>query len=434
MRLFSFLAVQCLSIVSVNGWLMSEKLPADISKSYFQSMQLRVDQMFRDTIAEHRKNVPDTDLRNPGHMEASFRRNITEYLENLIGAELDEENQFTTTARFKVKVSKFEPKVKSTSAAIIFGHGGGYVSGSVKLYSHFLQWLADETGATVFGPQYRLAPRRMWPGQFDEIMELIVHVYDNAEELGINKDKIIIAGDGTGATSTYAAALQLASNGRKVGEEYQRIAIYGAALLQPQTQCINFDSPSYRKFNHLTLRKADIGYSMSALFGGERDYDLIEAVEDGHVIDDTLQNSLEVKAVNPMIHLSKETLGDFEPDSLVYEPTEHQWEKKLKNRITNGSVSPLAVMDRMLKAIPRVFLALNEKDILHDEGEMLFNKLNAISGIQADKIVESGAMHNNFAWSSYFTNVELLTLGNSQCQAYANGIKKLISRDVRDEL
>ena len=90
------------------------------------------------------------------------------------------------------------------------------------------------------------------------------------------------------------------------------------------------------------------------------------------------QNSLEVKAVNPMIHLSKETLGDFEPDSLVYEPTEHQWEKKLKNRITNGSVSPLAVMDRMLKAIPRVFLALNEKDILHDEGEMLFNKLNAI--------------------------------------------------------
>ena len=62
----------------------------------------------------------------------------------------------------------------------------------------------------------------MWPGQFDEIMESIVHVYDNAEELGINKDKIIIAGDGTGATSTHAAALQLASNGRKVGEEYQR--------------------------------------------------------------------------------------------------------------------------------------------------------------------------------------------------------------------
>ena len=28
---------------------------------------------------------------------------------------------------------------------------------------------------------------------------------------------------------------------------------------------------------------------MSALFGGERDYDLIDAIEDGHVIDETLQ-------------------------------------------------------------------------------------------------------------------------------------------------
>ena len=106
MRLFSFLVVQCLSVASVYGWLMSEKLPSDVSRSYFQSMQLRADQMFRDTIAEHRKNVPDTDPRNPGHMEASFRRNITEYLENLVGAELDEENQFTTTARFKVKVTQ----------------------------------------------------------------------------------------------------------------------------------------------------------------------------------------------------------------------------------------------------------------------------------------------------------------------------------------
>ena len=106
MRLFSFLVVQCLSIVSVDSWLMSEKLPADVSKSYFQSMQLRADQMFRDTIAEHRINIPDKDLRNPGHMEASFRRNITEYLENFVGAELDEDNQFTTTARFKVKVTK----------------------------------------------------------------------------------------------------------------------------------------------------------------------------------------------------------------------------------------------------------------------------------------------------------------------------------------
>ena len=58
--------------------------------------------------------------------------------------------------------------------------------------------------------------------------------------------------------------------------------------------------------------------------------------------------------------LTQETLGDFEPYTLVYESTDHQWEKKLKNRISNGSVSPLAVMDRMLK----VFTLFTEQNII----------------------------------------------------------------------
>ena len=48
-------------------------LPVDVSKDFFQSAQLRADQMFRDAIAEHRAKVKDTDLKNPGHMEAGFR-------------------------------------------------------------------------------------------------------------------------------------------------------------------------------------------------------------------------------------------------------------------------------------------------------------------------------------------------------------------------
>ena len=77
--------------------------------------------------------------------------------------------------------------------------------------------------------------------------------------------------------------MQLASNGRKIDEDYVTMPLSGVVLLQPFTQWINFDTPSYRKYNTLTLRKADIGYSMSALFGGERDYDLIDAIEYGLV-------------------------------------------------------------------------------------------------------------------------------------------------------
>ena len=41
-----------------------------------------------------------------------------------------------------------------------------------------------------------MAPRRMWPGQFDEVMETISYVYDNAKELQVDNSKIVVAGEG----------------------------------------------------------------------------------------------------------------------------------------------------------------------------------------------------------------------------------------------
>ena len=41
---------------------------------------------------------------------------------------------------------------------------------------------------------------------------------------------------------------------------------------------------------------------MSGIFAGERDYDLIDAVEFGHVIDETLQNHNELNMVDPGMH------------------------------------------------------------------------------------------------------------------------------------
>jgi len=416
----------------VNGSFLSGSLPADLSKDFYRSAQLRADQLFRDAIAEHRDKVKDTDLRNPGHMEAAFRKNVTNYLENLIGEDTSISDELVTDGRWKVKVTRFTPSTSKSSGAIVYAHGGGYVAGSVKLNSRFLTWLAETTGTTVFAPQYRMAPRRMWPGQFDEVMETISYVYDNAKELLVDNSKIVVAGEGSGATAIYAASLQLASNGRKIDEEYVTMPLSGVVLLQPFTQWINFDTPSYRKFNTLTLRKSDIGYSMSALFGGERDYDLIDAIEYGHVIDVTMKDSLEVKAVNPMKWLSKSTLGDFEPDSLNYDATEHQWEKKLKNRISNGSVSPLSVMDRMLKALPKVSIVANERDIVHDDAEMLYNRLKSISGVSPKLDVTPRAMHNNFAWSSYFSGIDLLKLGDEQCQVFAKRISQYLNN--HDEL
>lgn len=49
-----------------------------------------------------------------------------------------------------------------------------------------------------------MAPRRMWPGQFDEVMEAIAYVYDNAKDLNIDNSNLVVAGEGTGATIVYS--------------------------------------------------------------------------------------------------------------------------------------------------------------------------------------------------------------------------------------
>merc|ERR1719223_1329564 len=131
MKLFS-------SILAITSGLeIAKGIKKDVAESldFFQTVQLRADHLFRDMIEMHRENVPDTDKRNPGHLEADFRKELTSKLASLIGV--------NNSIR---KETKTETNRLHTP------------------YSNFLTHLATETKAIVVAPHYRLAPRRMWPG------------------------------------------------------------------------------------------------------------------------------------------------------------------------------------------------------------------------------------------------------------------------------
>lgn len=78
-------------------------LPKDLSNDFYHAAQLRADQLFRDAIEEHRAKVKDTDPKNPGHMEAAFRKNVTNYMENLIGVDDSISDELVTEGRWKEK-------------------------------------------------------------------------------------------------------------------------------------------------------------------------------------------------------------------------------------------------------------------------------------------------------------------------------------------
>ena len=80
-----------------------QSLPKDLSNDFYHAAQLRADQLFRDAIEEHRAKIKDTDPKNPGHMEAAFRKNMTDYMENLIGVNDSISDELVTEGRWKEK-------------------------------------------------------------------------------------------------------------------------------------------------------------------------------------------------------------------------------------------------------------------------------------------------------------------------------------------
>ena len=84
------------------------------------------------------------------------------------------------------------------------------------------------------------------------------------------------------------------------------------------------------------------------------------------------------------------------------------------------------------KTLTNVAVIANERDIIHDDAEMLYNRLKSIKGINTKLDVTPKAMHNNFAWSSYFTGFDLLKLGDQQCELFAKRISHMLNN--HDEL
>lgn len=83
-------------------------------------------------------------------------------------------------------------------AVIIFLHGGGFTAGDHTLYENAMKLIAEQSGALVVFPEYRLAPETPFPGGLTDAWGTIRWVCEHAQELRISGDKIMVAGDSVG--------------------------------------------------------------------------------------------------------------------------------------------------------------------------------------------------------------------------------------------
>jgi acetyl esterase len=95
---------------------------------------------------------------------------------------------------------------------LIYLHGGGWVIGSIDTHDKVCRRLADTCGCVVVSVEYRLAPEHPFPAAPEDVIAASRWILDNAESLGLDSNRIGIAGDSAGGSLSAVACL--ANRGR----------------------------------------------------------------------------------------------------------------------------------------------------------------------------------------------------------------------------
>lgn len=96
-----------------------------------------------------------------------------------------------------------------TGAAILFVHGGGYMSGSLSDHRNQVAKVVRSSGLPALQFEYRLAPEHPYPAAFEDALS----AYRWLLAQGFDPRRLVIAGDSAGAGLTLALLLGLRDEG-----------------------------------------------------------------------------------------------------------------------------------------------------------------------------------------------------------------------------
>lgn len=135
--------------------------------------------------------------------------------------------------------------------ALVFCHGGGWVLGTLDSADDLCREFATRVGTVVLSIDYRLAPEHPFPAAVEDVWAAVEWARDNAESLGIDPDRLGVAG--TSAGGGLAAATALRARERDVSLAVQ-------VLCYPILDR-DFDTPSYREHaDAALLSRADMAW------------------------------------------------------------------------------------------------------------------------------------------------------------------------------
>jgi acetyl esterase len=92
--------------------------------------------------------------------------------------------------------------------ALIYYHGGGYVSGSLDSHRNVCRQLAHDINCAVVAVEYRLAPEHKFPLGIHDCLAAFDALVQEAPELGFDPKRISVGGDSAGGNAAAVIAQQ----------------------------------------------------------------------------------------------------------------------------------------------------------------------------------------------------------------------------------
>lgn len=111
--------------------------------------------------------------------------------------------------RLRVRIYRPAGSVARLLPTILYFHGGGWILGSLEGYDLACRYFCARSGCAVVAVDYRLAPEHKFPAAIEDALAAYRWLADEAPSIGLDPDRIVLAGDSAGGTIAAVAAQAL---------------------------------------------------------------------------------------------------------------------------------------------------------------------------------------------------------------------------------
>lgn len=150
----------------------------------------------------------------------------------------------------EIPVRIYTPNNKNNLPIVIYSHGGGWIGGSIDTHDAVCRKLSSRSGCIVISVGYRLAPENPFPAALDDVYNVVLWAYKNADTIGGSKEFIVLAGDSAGGNLSAAAAM--------LDRDKKGSHVNCQVLIYPATDIYNINNKPWTYVPNLTLSKEDI--------------------------------------------------------------------------------------------------------------------------------------------------------------------------------